>query len=183
MKKRLALCAYAAIAPLIAACTTTHTAPHQAEGADKAEQAVTQAALTPFNDLNLVRADIPEVLRAALRKPYEPPAEMSCESLATAVQALDAALGADLDTPPTASNPGLVERGSDAAGNAAVGALRRTAEGAIPFRGWVRKLTGAERYSREVSAAIAAGTVRRAYLKGIGQAKGCEAPAGPRRAE
>lgn len=49
----------------------------------------------------------------------------------------------------------------------------------IPFRGWVRKLTGAERYSRKVSAAIAAGAIRRAYLKGLGQAAGCEAPAAP----
>jgi hypothetical protein len=31
-----------------------------------------------------------------------------------------------------------------------------------------------------VSAAIAAGSVRRAYLKGIGLAKGCEPPAAPR---
>lgn len=52
----------------------------------------------------------------------------------------------------------------------------------IPFRGWVRKLTGAERYSRKVSAAIAAGAIRRAYLKGLGQAAGCAAPAAPRTA-
>lgn len=44
----------------------------------------------------------------------------------------------------------------------------------------MRKLTGAERYAKEVSAAIAAGTIRRAYLKGIGQAAGCAAPAAPR---
>jgi hypothetical protein len=51
----------------------------------------------------------------------------------------------------------------------------------VPFRGWVRKLSGAERYSKEVAAAIAAGTVRRAYLKGLGEAKGCAAPAAPSR--
>jgi hypothetical protein len=59
-------------------------------------------------------------------------------------------------------------------------ALRSAAQNVIPYRGWVRKLTGAERYSREVAAAIAAGTVRRAYLKGIAQAGGCTAPAAPR---
>ena len=63
----------------------------------------------------------------------------------------------------------LLERGADAAGNA----LQRTAEGVVPFRGWVRKLSGAERYSRQVAAAIAAGTVRRAFFKGLGQAQGC----------
>lgn len=170
----------------LAGCASSPHPPAGSEGGAKpaspvSEKAVTQAALTPLNDLNLVRADIPEVLRAAAREPYAEPADRSCAGIATAVQALDAVLGADLDTPPSANNPSLIERGSDAAGNAAVGALRSTAEGAIPFRGWVRKLTGAERYSREVAAAIAAGTVRRAYLKGIGLASSCEAPAGPRR--
>ena len=42
------------------------------------------------------------------------------------------------------------------------------------------KLSGAERYSREVAAAIAAGTIRRAYLKGVGASTGCAAPAAPR---
>lgn len=73
----------------------------------------------------------------------------------------------------TEANRGLIERGTDAAGGAAVGALRRTAEGVIPFRGWVRKLTGAERYSKRVAAAIAAGTVRRAFLKGLSVAQNC----------
>lgn len=54
------------------------------------------------------------------------------------------------------------------------------AEGIVPFRGWVRKLSGAERYAKEVAAAITAGTIRRAYLKGLGQAAGCAAPAAPR---
>ena len=92
------------------------------------------------------------------------------------IQALDAVLGADLDTHVTAANPSLVDRGGDAAG----GALRGAAEGIVPFRGRVRKLSGAERYAKEVAAAIAAGTIRRAYLKGLDQAAACTAPAAPR---
>src|SRR6266480_371568 len=56
---------------------------------------------------------------------------------------------------------------------ATVRALRHTAEGVVPFRGWVRKLSGAERYSKQVAAAIAAGTARRAFLKGLGVSKEC----------
>jgi hypothetical protein len=137
------------------------------------EKNVRDAATTPLSDLNVVRADVPPVLAAAQKAPYAAPADKSCGALAADVQALDAALGADLDTPATGSNPSLIERG-------AADALRNTAEGVIPFRGWVRKLTGAERYSREVAAAIAAGTIRRAYLKGIAQAGGCAAPPAPR---
>lgn len=140
---------------------------------------VGDAATAPLNDLNLVRASIPEVLQAAQLGPYALPLDAGCSALTDQVRALDAVLGADLDTPPTASNPGLIERGSAAAGDAAVGALRRTAEGVVPFRSWVRKLSGAERYAKEVSAAIAAGTVRRGYLKGLMSAQGCGAPADP----
>jgi hypothetical protein len=137
------------------------------------EKSARDAAATPLSDLNVVRAEIPPVLAAAQKAPYALPAERGCVALGAEIQLLDAALGADLDTTERGHNPSLVERG--------VGdALKNTAEGVIPFRGWVRKLTGAERYSREVAAAIAAGTVRRAYLKGLGSAAGCAAPAAPR---
>ncbi len=141
-------------------------------GGAKAGDAVGQAAATPLQDLNVVRAEIPPVLRAAQKAPYAAPADRSCAALADEVRALDAVLGADLDTPPGSANPSLIERG---AGDA----LRNAAEGVIPFRGWVRRLSGAERYSRDVAAAIAAGTVRRAYLKGLGTAGACAAPAAP----
>ena len=140
---------------------------------------VTDAATTPLSDLNLVKADIPPVLAEALKAPYRPPSAPGCEVIAAEVTQLEAVLGADLDVPPSPNRPSLLERGSSAAGEAAVGALRGAAEGVMPFRGWVRKLSGAERYSREVAAAIAAGSVRRSYLKGIGQARGCLAPAAP----
>lgn len=140
---------------------------------------VSDAATTPLSDLNLVKAEIPPVLAAALKAPYLAPAGPGCEAIAAEVTQLEAVLGADLDVPPSAARPSLLERGGSAAGDAAVGALRGAAEGVIPFRGWVRKLTGAERYSREVAAAITAGSVRRSYLKGVGQARGCGAPAAP----
>lgn len=133
------------------------------------------AITTPVADLNLVHAPIPDVLAAAGAAPYQVPADSSCPSLAAAVSALDEVLGPDLDTPSSASNPGLVERGSSAVGQAAVGVVQRTAEGIVPFRSWVRKLSGAERYSRQVAAAIAAGTARRAFLKGLASGRGCNA--------
>lgn len=135
----------------------------------KVSQAASQTALTPLSDLNLVNAPIPEPLLQALQAPYRSAREAPCAAVTDEIKALDAVLGADLDTPATESNPSLIERGGTALG----GAAQRAVEGAIPFRGWVRKLSGAERYSQQVAAAIAAGTVRRAYLKGIAQARGC----------
>ncbi|WP_284615395.1 hypothetical protein [Aquabacterium humicola] len=161
----------------LAACASTE--PDKGGGPPPSTQ-IGQAATTPLSDFNLVRAEIPPVLAAAQRAPYALPAQRDCGALADQVRALDAALGADLDTPATDSNPSLVERGSSAVGDAAVGAVRSAAEGIVPFRGWVRKLSGAERYSKEVSAAITAGTIRRAYLKGLGAAANCAVPAAPR---
>lgn len=134
---------------------------------------VTDAASTPLNDLNIVRAEIPEVLNEARKQPYLAPSDVSCTHITEEIHKLDAVLGADLDAPPSDHTPSLIERGTDTAENTAVGAVQRTAEGLIPFRSWVRKLSGAERYSKKVSAAIAAGSIRRAYLKGFGASHGC----------
>ncbi len=166
---------------VLGGCASADPAGSTPDGAAKLGGQIGQAASAPLNDLNLVRAEIPPVLQAAQRNPYAPPADRACEPLGTEIRTLDAVLGADLDTPVTGSNPSLIERGTGALGDAAVGAIRGAAEGVVPFRGWVRRLSGADRYSKDVAAAIAAGTIRRAYLKGVGEAQGCTAPAAPRK--
>jgi len=166
----------ASLALCLAGCAAS---PETAKGAAKEGVQVQKAIEAPLADLNLVREKIPAVLLAAVKAPYALPSQRACPDLANEVQALDAALGPDLDTPPSNANPGLVERGTTLVGNAANDALRGAAESVIPFRGWVRKLDGAERHSKEVAAAIAAGSVRRAFLKGVGQTLGCQAPAAP----
>ncbi|MBI3368462.1 MAG: hypothetical protein HY021_08485 [Burkholderiales bacterium] len=166
-----------ALALVLTACATSDSA-RPATGSPTGS-AIGDTAVTPLNDLNLVRGDIPAPLLTAQKAPYAMPATRSCDAVSAEVLALDSVLGPDLDVPPQANNPGLIERGGDAA----TGALRGAAEGLVPFRGWVRKLSGAERYSREVAAAIAAGTVRRSFLKGLGQALDCKAPAAPRSAQ
>ena len=137
------------------------------------------AVIAPLGDINLNQTPIPPILLDAALSPYLAPPVITCDTLAEAIAPLDEALGADLDTPPTPLNPGLLERGSVLAGDTAISAVRGATEGLIPFRGWVRKLTGAEARSKKVRAAIAAGAVKRAYLKGLGAAKGCAPPAAP----
>jgi hypothetical protein len=130
-------------------------------------------ATTPFSDLNIVRADIPEVLAEAQHHPYLAPANNDCDAIAIEIRKLDEVLGADLDTPASDNKPSLLDRSSEIAEDQAIGAMQRTAEGLIPFRGWVRKLSGAERYSKKVSASITAGSIRRAFLKGIASSQNC----------
>jgi hypothetical protein len=172
---------------LLAACTKPEAAQTSDSGASPKAAAppitkqLAGAVTTPLNDLNLLRAKIPAVLLAAHKAPYGPPVEPGCEGLAGEIRLLDAALGEDLDVTSSPGQRDLFEQGRAAVDEAAVGAVRHAAEGLIPYRGWVRKLSGAERYSRLVTSAIGAGIVRRAYLKGLGQSQGCQAPAAPRR--
>jgi len=144
-----------------------------------AEQGVSGALSAPLHDVNLVRTKIPDVLLDAIDAPYARPRPMTCLEIAAEIKPLDDALGADLDIPPSKTNPGLLHRGGNLAGETAVDALRATAEGIIPYRSWVRKLSGAEQHARLVTAAVEAGAVRRAYLKGLGLERNCDRSAAP----
>lgn len=121
------------------------------------------------------------MLVAAQKAPYAEPAGHSCPALLRELQALDAALGPDIDAvaAPTA-DPGLVVQAADAVGQYAVGTVKNTVssvvDGVVPLRSWVRRLSGAERHSSAVAAALSAGTLRRAFLKGWGQAMQCAGP-------
>lgn len=137
---------------------------------------VGQAAITPLTDLNVVQQKIPEVLLFARDVgAYSVPEKLDCASVQNEINRLDAALGADFDAEGK-GKPSLLERGGDMAENYGVGFVRRTMEGFVPFRSWLRKLTGAEKHSKQVAAAITAGGVRRAYLKGLRQGLGCPVP-------
>ena len=133
------------------------------------------AVSAPLRDLNVQRTRIPEVLLQAMADPYgRPPKKVRCAELAALLKPLNDALGADLDEP-SVDEDDLLQKGR----TTALGAVAGVASDAIPFRGWVRKLSGAERHDRLVQAAITAGGVRRAYLKGLGEAHGCSPPATP----
>ncbi|MEI8323864.1 MAG: hypothetical protein WCH44_00610, partial [Betaproteobacteria bacterium] len=131
------------------------------------------AAASPLADFNLGQTRIPAILLEVQKAPYLPPGDQSCPALSAEVTALDLVLGADLDVPMAASSNGTLERGAELIDDGAIGAFKGAVEGLVPYRGWVRRLSGAERYSREVAAAVAAGSVRRAFLKGLRLARGC----------
>ncbi|MBW8883167.1 MAG: hypothetical protein JF615_17675, partial [Asticcacaulis sp.] len=138
------------------------------------------AVQAPLEDLNLKRQEIPDILRNAVAKPYDLTGLDHCDAIAAEVAQLDGLLGKDFDEPPappdTRTNS---EKGKAFANKQAVGAMRNAARSVIPFRGFFRYVTGAERLQKEVDTAIQAGKVRRAYLKGVGMNKNCAPPAAP----
>lgn len=181
----VALCLSLTAALGLSACASKPKATTQTDGrVIEHEEAVTDrvggAVLTPLGDLNVVRSEIPPILLEAVDQgAYHPPQVRSCEHIAEQIVLLNAALGSDLDAPKGGDVASWLARGSDFAEDSGVGMVRRTVEGVVPFRSWLRKLSGAERHSRRVSQAIVTGGIRRAFLKGIGAQLGCPPPAAP----
>lgn len=127
-------------------------------------------ARTPLEDLNIESKDIPEVLQQAVRNPYDKTGINNCNHVVERIAVLDNALGPDFDLPQEEQN--RISAGRVA--KSVVGSL-------IPFRGIVREVSGANKKRNERQIAYTAGMVRRAYLKGMGEARGCSYPASPRR--
>lgn len=136
-----------------------------------------EAAMSPLEDFNLKRLPIPPLLEA-IESPYHNSATLTCPEIAVAIAELDAVLGPDWDTP--APDDRLrTEKLGDAATDAALGAVRSSARGWIPFRGLVRMASGADSHEKRYNRAYKIGAQRRTYLKGYGLALGCDAPAAP----
>lgn len=164
LSRLLLACLAIAFASVFTACATKKQSP------------TVGAVTAPLTDLNLLQTEIPEVLIEARKQPYAYPSDTACSCLIGMIENLDAVLGPDLDAPKE-SGQGWFDKGTDQANKATLSAIRRTTESLVPFRSWVRKLTGAEAHSKQYSAAIAAGVVRRAFLKGLAVSQGCALPA------
>ncbi len=129
---------------------------------------VSDVALTPLSDLNLRRDPIPPILIWARENPYANDGMDECENIRVGIGDLDAVLGDDVDAQ-TEEEQRLTVTG---VAQSAVGMF-------IPFRGIIREISGANSHEYEFRQAIAAGLMRRAYLKGLGEARDCPYPARP----
>ncbi len=148
----------------------------QLQTPDQAGQStVGSAASAPMHDLNLMRQKIPPILLVAMADPYARPIPATCRNLSALVNELTTALGDDLDVVADEDNSTKAKRD-----RLTREGLHAGSEALLPFSGFVRKLSGAEQHDRLVLDAITAGDVRRGYLKGLGEARGCPPPATPR---
>jgi hypothetical protein len=156
--------------------------PETEEGQQIDAKAELKGVLTqPFDDFNLTRAEIPEGLIPIRNNPYGLRANVTCAQLTEEIVYIDGLVGADLEPVPQGEGDDSLltrENTTTAARNVA----RSAASSWIPFRGLVRELTGAEAHARAFKEAVLAGMVRRAYLKGLREARRCPAAAPARTA-
>ena len=137
------------------------------------------AVTAPLVDLNVRRDQIPTVLLQAQANPYDRRNLNQCSTVGAEVVRLNTALGPDRDEPAAPNAATLNERMQDAMAEAALDAIRAATTDFIPYRNWVRRLTGAQARSKTVQDAVEAGRLRRAFLKGLGMKLNCAPPAAP----
>ena len=152
-------------------CASILTAPGAAYAQMREEEPdAMDVARTPLEDFNIDSKDIPQVLQIAVENPYDTQGLTDCNQIVAQIAVLDNVLGADFDI---AKEEERRRISTGRVAKSVVGSL-------IPFRGIVREVSGANKKRNEARLAYTAGMVRRGYLKGLGEARGCAYPARPR---
>lgn len=165
----ISISARACVSILLAGALGT-ALPAAAQDIDRED--VKDVAETPLEDVGLSKDEIPETLLVAAQDPYASAGLINCNAIVTEIAKLDTALGEDYDI-----------AGKQDTGVNAKGAAKSVVGSIIPFRGVVREISGAAGEQRKFRAAVMAGMVRRGYLKGLGEARGCKYPARPKTVE
>jgi hypothetical protein len=148
---------------LAASCATGRTA--------DTRRGVSDAAVTPLRDVGLVRPEIPILLRN-LQYPYSTASlSAGCSAVSYEIGQLDTVLGPESYQP--GPNRNIWDRSGDFVESQAIDAARDTASDLVPFRSWVRRLSGANAADREALRAFANGQQRRTFLRGYGASLAC----------
>lgn len=166
-------------------CATNNSQPQERDESslnraiESTQAGLGKAAMTPVEDLNLKREDIPDILKQ-IKDPYRAPVTLTCDEIAEQVIALDLVLGRDFDTPEPEDERSLGQKAADGTSSALLDTIASESGGLIPFRGVVRRISGAKAWEKKVLKAYERGSHRRSFLKGIGASKNCPNPASPR---
>ena len=137
--------------------------------AQQEEPDIRDVAETPLEDIGAKTEEIPVVLNNAVSDPYASEGLTTCNDIVAEIARLDTVLGEDYDV-----------AGKQDTGLSVGKAAKSVVGSIIPFRGIVREVSGAAGDERKARAAWTAGMVRRGYLKGLGQSRGCDYPARPK---
>ncbi len=135
---------------------------------DKAGDTAEKIVEQPLKDLNLMKDKIPPELAAIGARPYDLTGLKTCSDYGATVAQLTRLIGPDVDSAEAKNRKG------ETPSEFALNGIASAAGGFIPFSGIVRKISGAEKAERRAQAAVLAGALRRAYIKGVARTKGCK---------
>jgi hypothetical protein len=103
-----------------------------------------------------------------MAEPYSLKGLNGCADYAAAIKRLTAVLGPDVDSPEARAASGTSTE-------FVLGAAESVVSGLIPGMGIIRRVSGAAAAQRRAEAAVLAGQLRRAFLKGRASGRGCRA--------
>lgn len=141
--------------------------PKERSDIDKVGDTLENIGTKPLKDLNIIKPEVAPEIERIMAAPYSLKGIRTCAQFRSAVGKLTTVLGPDVDSPQVQSKDKSPAEVALSLGESAAG-------GIIPFTGVIRRLSGAEARQKYAQAAIFAGAVRRAYLKGTARAKGCK---------
>ena len=121
----------------------------------------------PLKDLNIIQDKVNPDIERIMNEPYSLQGIKTCAQYKAAIGRLTAALGPDVDSPEFKKKDKTPAEEALSLGESAAGSL-------VPFSAVIRRLSGAEAKQNYAKAAVYAGSVRRAYLKGVARGKGCK---------
>jgi hypothetical protein len=136
------------------------------ETAEQVGKSAENIVTKPLKDANILKAEIPPKLQAIMNDPYSLKGLSTCAQFSAEIAQLTKMLGPDVDA--------VKPKGGDSASEMVLGQIEKTASGLIPGSSIIRKVSGAEEQANKAKAAVYAGSLRRAYLKGAAKAKGCK---------
>ncbi len=139
---------------------------------DDLTAAANEAAVQPFRDIGIVRRKVPAAL-ARIGDPYAPPSGETCQWISYEIQQLDEALKGEVATNTGPDNRSMQAKGGSMAKTGATEAVRGVGSMLVPQRGLIRMLSGASKSDRLYEEAEQRGMVRRGYLRGLADSKGC----------
>lgn len=142
---------------------------------------VFDAATGSLEDLNLKQKEIPAKLADLAKDPYAPPKKVSCKAIRQELADLEVLIGPDVQPKgiEVASNEGFslsdvenidIPPVEKLAHDAVMSAVKSHTS-FLPFRGIIRRVTGANRHEEALNDAYQAGKLHRAYLKGLAQSR------------
>ena len=140
------------------------------DAVDKVGNSMERIVERPLKDFNIMKAKAKPDLEAVMDGPYSLTDLRTCSQYRAEIAKMTRSLGPDVDAPQAGD-----KSRADSRAEFALGAGEAVANSFIPGGGLIRHISGADKRQKYAAAAVYAGSLRRAYIKGLMLGKKCHA--------